>query len=57
MSTHNANWEHKKELHKAASSQSLTLGCFKNISGLTACHWVMLQAWAAHFKAVQVKFS
>lgn len=57
MFTDNVNWKHKKKLHKDALVESLTLKCFKNMSGVTSCRWVMLQALVPHFKAVQVKFS
>lgn len=57
MFTDRMNWKHMKELHKAVSDESLTLKVFKNISGVSAHHWVMLQAWVPHFKVIQVKFS
>lgn len=53
----NVNWKCKKELHIAASTESLTLKCFKNPSGVSIRHWVTLQAWTPFFKAIQVKFS
>lgn len=54
----NMNCKLQKELHQLAPSESLALKCFKNISsGVRVHHWVMLQAWEPHFKAVQVKVS